>query len=84
MSIGWAELKNDTFKASVLAELTNGSVIFMRGYIESVLRPDLAPIHIGPGGLKELEFYGFEYPDYVAEITEQLERDEQKEPYAFI
>lgn len=77
---GWATLKNDITTASILAELVGGSVLFIRGYVEQ----GKELIHIGAGGLKELEKWGFEYPDYVAEITEQLEKHEQEEPNTFI
>lgn len=79
---GWVELNNDEYRAEVLVEKNNSVLVFIKGFVEHVAWSQ--PNQIRLVSLYDLTDYGFPYPDYVAEITEQLEKHEQEKPHTFI
>ncbi len=74
----WVIISSETHSAELLVEKNSGGIVFICGTVDD--GAEIVPIN----SLHNLQLYGFEYPDYIAEITEKLETHEQEEPNTFI
>lgn len=77
----WVTLENEACRASMKVEKKDGGLVFLRGIVEYITQPHGQKELAGFGHLERL---GFEYPDYMADIAEQLESHEQEKPDQFI